>query len=46
MAVKKAKEEGQAYYDQGFDEAMESLKSQLRRECNCCFLQGFDSALD
>uniref|UniRef100_A0A2N9F160 Uncharacterized protein n=1 Tax=Fagus sylvatica TaxID=28930 RepID=A0A2N9F160_FAGSY len=41
-AVKQAEEEGQAYYDQGFNEATESLKSQLGRECNCCFLQGWD----
>uniref|UniRef100_A0A2N9HBP4 Uncharacterized protein n=1 Tax=Fagus sylvatica TaxID=28930 RepID=A0A2N9HBP4_FAGSY len=41
-AVKKAEYEGQAYYDQGFNEATESLKSQLGRECNHCFLQGWD----
>jgi uncharacterized protein (DUF2164 family) len=41
-AVKKAEDEGQAYYDQGFNEATESLKSQLGRECNHCFLQGWD----
>ncbi len=39
-AVKKAEDEGQVYYDQGFNEATESLKSQLGRECNHCFLQG------
>ena len=46
VEVKKAEDAGQAYYDQGFDEATESLKSQLGKECKSCFLQGWDSALD
>ena len=41
--VKKTEDAGQAYYDQGFDEA---TKSQLAKECNSCFLRGWDSALD
>lgn len=41
--VKKNEDVGQAYYDQGFDETITSLKSQLTKEC---FLQGWDSALD
>ena len=36
--VKKAEDAGQAYYDQDFDEAITSLKSQLGKECNLCFL--------
>ena len=44
--VKKAKDSGQVYYDQGFEEAIESLKSQLAEECNSCFLQGWDLAVD
>jgi chromosome segregation ATPase len=38
--AQKAEEEAQAYYDQGFDEAATSLKSQLANECNKHFLQG------
>ena len=38
--AQKAEEEAQAYYDQGFDEAANSLKSQLANECNKHFLQG------
>ena len=36
--AQKAEEEAQAYYDQGFDEAANSLKSQLANECNKHFL--------
>uniref|UniRef100_A0A2N9FR87 Uncharacterized protein n=1 Tax=Fagus sylvatica TaxID=28930 RepID=A0A2N9FR87_FAGSY len=44
--AQKAEEEAQAYYDQGFDEAANSLKSQLANECNKHFLQGWCMALD
>ena len=44
--VKKTEDAAQAYYDWGFEEATESLKSQLAKECNSCFLQGWDSALN
>uniref|UniRef100_A0A2N9EQB7 Reverse transcriptase/retrotransposon-derived protein RNase H-like domain-containing protein n=1 Tax=Fagus sylvatica TaxID=28930 RepID=A0A2N9EQB7_FAGSY len=44
--AQKAEEETQAYYDQGFDEAATSLKSQLANECNKHFLQGWRMALD
>ena len=44
--AQKAEEEAQAYYDQGFDEAANSLKSQLANECNKHFLQGWRMALD
>uniref|UniRef100_A0A2N9IRN8 Uncharacterized protein n=1 Tax=Fagus sylvatica TaxID=28930 RepID=A0A2N9IRN8_FAGSY len=37
----KAEDEAQAYYDQGFDEATNSLKSQLTDECNKYFFQGW-----
>uniref|UniRef100_A0A2N9F0Y2 Uncharacterized protein n=1 Tax=Fagus sylvatica TaxID=28930 RepID=A0A2N9F0Y2_FAGSY len=36
---KKAEDTGQAYYDQGFDEETASLKSQLGKKYNLCFLQ-------
>uniref|UniRef100_A0A2N9HR10 Uncharacterized protein n=1 Tax=Fagus sylvatica TaxID=28930 RepID=A0A2N9HR10_FAGSY len=38
--------ECQAYYDQGFYEAANSLKSQLAEECNKYFFQGWLAALD
>ena len=44
--AQKAEEEAQAYYDQGFDEAANSLKSQLANECNKHFLQGWSMALN
>ena len=36
----------QAFYDQGFEEVTESLKSQLGRECNIHLLKGWVSALE
>uniref|UniRef100_A0A2N9GI55 Uncharacterized protein n=1 Tax=Fagus sylvatica TaxID=28930 RepID=A0A2N9GI55_FAGSY len=45
-AVQKAEDEAQSYYDQGFDEATSSLKSQLAEECNKYFFQGWHAALD
>ena len=44
--VQKAKHKAQAYYDQGFEEAVNSFKSQLAQECNKYFLQGWNKALD
>jgi regulator of replication initiation timing len=44
--VQKAEGEAQSYYDQGFDEAASSLKSQLASECNKFFVQGWRMALD
>ena len=44
--IQKAEDEAQSYYDQGFDEAANSLKSQLADECNKFFLQGWRMALD
>ena len=41
-----AENAAQAYYDQGFEEAAASLKSQLARECNIQFLKGWVSALE
>ena len=41
-----AEDEAQSYYNQGFDEAANSLKSQLGDECNKYFLQGWCMALD
>jgi hypothetical protein len=41
-----AESAAQAYYDQGFEEATVSLKSQLARECNIYFLKGWVSALE
>ncbi len=46
VAAKKAEDSAQAYYDQGFDEAANSLKSQLAEECNKYFIQGWRVALD
>ena len=40
-----AENAAQAFYDQGFKEAVGSLKLQLRRECNIYFLKGWVSAL-
>jgi chromosome segregation ATPase len=45
-SAQKAEGDAQAYYDQGFDEAANSLKSQLAEECNKHFLQGWHAALD
>jgi hypothetical protein len=44
--VQKAEGEAQSYYDQGFDKAASSLKSQLASECNKFFVQGWRMALD
>ena len=44
--VQKAEEQAQAYYDQGFSEATDSLLSQLKDECNKYFIQGWHKALD
>jgi hypothetical protein len=44
--VQKAEDEAQSYYDQGFNEAADSLQSQLRDECNKFFIQGWHKALD
>jgi flagellar biosynthesis/type III secretory pathway protein FliH len=39
-AAQNAENAAQAFYDQGFEEATESLRSQLGRECNIYFLKG------
>ena len=44
--VQKAEEQAQAYYDQGFSEAADSLQSQLKGQCNKYFIQGWHKALD
>ena len=44
--VQKAEDQAQAYYDQGFSEATESLLSQLKGECNKYFIQGWHKALN
>ena len=44
--VQKVEGETQSYYDQGFDEATTSLKTQLKEECNKHFIQGWRAALD
>ena len=44
--VQKAEDTAQAYYDQGFKEGADFLKSQLAQECNKYFLQGWSLALD
>ena len=44
--LQKAEDSAQSYYDQGFDEATTSLKSQLAEECNKHFIQGWCAALD
>ena len=36
----------QAFYNQGFEEAAESLRLQLRQECNIYFMKGWVSALE
>ena len=46
VAAKKAEDSAQAYYDQGFDEAANSLKSRVAEECNKYFIQGWRAALD
>ena len=45
-ATQNAENAAQAFYDQGFEEATESLRSQLGRECNIYFLKGWISALE
>jgi TolA-binding protein len=44
--VVKAEQGAQAYYDQGFDQASDSLLEQLKGECNKYFVQGWHKALD
>ena len=44
--VQKAEEKAQSYYDQSFNEAADSLQSQLKDECNKFFIQGWHMALD
>ena len=44
--VVRVEEQAQAYYDQGFHEASDSLSSQLKDECNKYFIQGWHKALD
>jgi chromosome segregation ATPase len=46
VAAHKAEDSAQAYYDQGFDEAANSLKSQLAEKCNKYFIQGWRADLD
>jgi hypothetical protein len=45
-AAQNAENAAQAFYDQGFEEASESLRSQLGRECNIHFLKGWVLALE
>jgi hypothetical protein len=45
-AAQNTKNAAQAFYDQGFEEAAESLRSQLGWECNIHFLKGWVSALE
>uniref|UniRef100_A0A2N9G863 Uncharacterized protein n=1 Tax=Fagus sylvatica TaxID=28930 RepID=A0A2N9G863_FAGSY len=45
-AAQNAENAAQAFYDQGFEEATESLRSQLGRECNIYFLRGWVLALE
>ena len=40
VGAQKAEDEAQAYYNQDFDKAANSFKSQLADECNKYFLQG------
>ena len=44
--VLRVEEQAQAYYDQGFNEASDSLLAQLKDECNKYFIQGWHKALD
>jgi regulator of replication initiation timing len=44
--VAEAGQRDQAYYDQGFNQASESLREQLKGECNKYFVQGWHKALD
>ncbi len=46
VATQKAEDSAQAYYDQYFDEAANSLKSQLSEKCNKYFIQGWRVALN
>ena len=45
-AAQNAENAAQAFYDQGFKEASESLRSQLGRECNIHFLKRWVLALE
>ena len=45
-AAQNAENAAQAFYDQGFEEASESLRSQLGQECNIHFLKGWVSTLE
>jgi hypothetical protein len=45
-AAQNAENAAQAFYDQGFEEVAESLRSQLGWECNIHFLKGWVSALE
>jgi regulator of replication initiation timing len=45
-AEAKADKGAQAYYDQGFNQASQDLRYQLRGECNKYFIQGWHKALD
>ena len=46
MEKQKADDSAQQYYDQGFDETANSLKSQLKDECDKYFVRGWCAALD
>ena len=46
LTAHNAESVAQAFYDQGFKEMTESLRFQLRRECNIYFLKGWVSALE
>ena len=46
MEKQKADDSAQQYYDQGFDETANSLKSQLKDECDKYFVRGWRAALD
>uniref|UniRef100_A0A2N9GE39 Uncharacterized protein n=1 Tax=Fagus sylvatica TaxID=28930 RepID=A0A2N9GE39_FAGSY len=46
LTAHNAENAARAFYDQGFDEATESLRFQLRRECNIYFLKGWVAALE
>uniref|UniRef100_A0A2N9H5W5 Uncharacterized protein n=1 Tax=Fagus sylvatica TaxID=28930 RepID=A0A2N9H5W5_FAGSY len=46
LTAHNAESAAQAFYDQGFEEATESLRFQLRRECNIYFLKWWVSALE
>jgi hypothetical protein len=46
LTAHNAENVAQAFYDYGFEEATESLRFQLCRECNIYFLKGWVSALE